>query len=322
MKSMGAIFWNPNKHRLRALWRIALQTIFWFAATVILLVPFMPFLPEGETAMESGFDIAIALLCPAILLAVWLAGRVLDRRPFTDFGLTLGGGWWLDFGFGLFLGGLLITLVFLTELAAGWVTITGVLAAPAGKSFGIAMLAPVAMFVLIGIQEETLFRGYHLINIAEGVRGRRVGARGAVIIATLVTAAVFAAVHLFNEHAGPLAMAGVFMLGIITAAGCVLTGELAIPIGLHITWNFFQDAVFGFPVSGGDLSPATFVVTQTHGPALWVGDAFGPEAGLLAISAMVIGIGLIALWVRLRRGCIRLHPTLGGQLASAPGKTV
>jgi hypothetical protein len=60
-------------------------------------------------------------------------------------------------------------------------------------------------------------------------------------------------------------------------------------------------------VSGGDLSPTTFVVVDQHGPALWVGDGFGPEAGLLAIGAMVIGIVLIALWVRLRRGCIRLH---------------
>jgi membrane protease YdiL (CAAX protease family) len=267
--------------------------------------------------MESGFDIGLALQCPAILLAIWLAGRVLDRRRFTEFGLPLRSGWWLDFGFGLFLGGLLITLVFLIELAAGWVTVTAVFAAPAGRSFGVAIIPPAVMFVLIGIQEEALFRGYHLINIAEGVRGRRVGPRGSIIIASLVTAVVFAAMHLFNAHASPLAMAGVFMLGIITAAGYVLTGELAIPIGLHITWNFFQDAVFGFPVSGGDLSPTTFVIVDAHGPALWIGDAFGPEAGLLAIGAMVIGIGLIALWVRLRRGCIRLRTAI----AEAPRVT-
>lgn len=307
MRSMGAIFWNRNEHRLRALWRIVLQTIFWFAGIVILLLPVMPFLPDGETTVADGFDIALALQCPAILLAVWLAGRVLDRRRFSDFGMTLGRGWWLDLGFGLFLGALLITLVFLIEMAAGWLTITDVLAAPAGEPFAAAIILPTVMFVLIGIQEEVLFRGYHLINIAEGLRGERFGSRAAVIGAALVTAVVFTAMHLFNAHVGPLAMAGVFMLGIITAAGYVLTGELAIPIGLHITWNFFQDTVFGFPVSGGDLSPATFVAVDAHGPALWVGDEFGPESGLLAIGAMVLGILLIALWVRLRRGCIRLH---------------
>jgi hypothetical protein len=123
------------------------------------------------------------------------------------------------------------------------------------------------------------------------------------------------AMHLFNAHAGPLAMAGVLMLGIITATGYVLTGELAIPIGLHITWNFFQDAVFGFSVSGGDISAATFVVTDVQGPALWIGDEFGPESGLLAIGAMVLGIVLIGLWVRLRRGYISLRTTI----ASVPG---
>ena len=310
MKSMGAIFWNRNEHRLRALWRITLQTIFWFAGTVILVVPVVPFLPDGETTIAGGFDVAVASQALAAIGATWLAGRLLDRRRFSQFGLALGRGWWLDLGFGLFLGALLISLVVLTELAAGWLTITDVFAAPAGKSFRAAIILPTVMFVLIGIQEEMLFRGYHLINIAEGFRGRRLGPRGSVIGAALVTAVVFAALHLFNAHAGALAMAGVLMLGIITAAGCVLTGELAIPIGLHITWNFFQDAVFGFPVSGGDLSPATFVVVDQHGPALWVGDEFGPEAGLLAIGAMVIGIVLIALWVRVRHGRIRLHTAI------------
>ena len=203
MKKMSDIFWNPNEHRLRALWRIVLQTIFWFAGTVILLLPVMPFLPDGETTIANEFDIALALQCPAILLAVWLAGRVLDRRRFSDFGITLGRGWWLDLGFGLFLGALLITLVFLIELTAGWLTITDTFAAPAGKSFGVAIIAPAVMFVLIGIQEEVLFRSYHLINIAEGLRGEPFGSRAAVIGAVLVTAVVFAAMHLFNAHAGP-----------------------------------------------------------------------------------------------------------------------
>ncbi len=100
----------------------------------------------------------------------------------------------------------------------------------------------------------------------------------------------------------------------ILALGFILTGELAIPIGFHITWNFFQANVFGFTVSGMEFSWATILATEQSGPALWVGDAFGPESGLLAIGAVFLGCLLILLWVRLRYGRVGLHTSI----ATAP----
>jgi hypothetical protein len=89
--------------------------------------------------------------------------------------------------------------------------------------------------------------------------------------------------------------------------GYVLSGELAIPIGLHITWNLFQGAVYGFPVSGFGPFGATFLATEQGGPKLWTGGSFGPEGGLLGPAAMLLGILLISLWIRLRQGKISLH---------------
>jgi hypothetical protein len=97
------------------------------------------------------------------------------------------------------------------------------------------------------------------------------------------------------------------LAGVFLGLAYVLTGELAIPIGLHITWNFFQGNVFGFPVSGGDFSQATFIAIEQGGPDVWTGGAFGPEAGLMGIVAMLVGSGLIVLWVRWRRGSVGLH---------------
>jgi hypothetical protein len=89
--------------------------------------------------------------------------------------------------------------------------------------------------------------------------------------------------------------------------GYVLTGELAIPIGLHITWNFFQGAVYGFPVSGFGSFGATLLSTEQGGPTLWTGGTFGPEGGLLIPAVMLLGMSLVALWTRLRTGKVSLH---------------
>ena len=77
-------------------------------------------LDENITILDS----AAALL--SLILSVWLAGRFVDRRRFADFGFRLGRSWWFDLAFGIALGALLQTGIFLVEVASGWVTATGV----------------------------------------------------------------------------------------------------------------------------------------------------------------------------------------------------
>ncbi|MHC4609813.1 MAG: hypothetical protein ACYS7M_05645, partial [Planctomycetota bacterium] len=66
----------------------------------------------------------------------------------------------------------------------------------------------------------------------------------------------------------------------------------------------------GFLVSGEDFSSATLLATERNGPELWVGDAFGPEAGLLVFAAVILGCLLIVLWTRLRYGSAGLHTAI------------
>jgi uncharacterized protein len=113
--------------------------------------------------------------------------------------------------------------------------------------------------------------------------------------------------HAANPNATPISTLNIVLAGLMLGFGYVLTGELAIPIGLHITWNFFQGAVYGFPVSGfGDFGPA-LLTTEQGGPELWTGGSFGPEGGLLIPAVMLLGMSLVALWTRLRTGKVSLH---------------
>jgi hypothetical protein len=93
------------------------------------------------------------------------------------------------------------------------------------------------------------------------------------------------------------------------ATGYVVTGELALPIGVHVTWNLFQGTVYGLPVSGTTQGLSVVAVEQ-RGPALVTGGAFGPEAGLLGAAAAVLGAASILAWVRWREGSVGVDPSL------------
>ncbi len=211
------------------------------------------------------------------------------------------------------LGALLMAVIFLFQLAVGWVRVTGtwVVHRP-DASFALSFLTPLISYVLVGIYEELFSRGYQLKNLAEGLRF--VGPRGAVLAATLLSSAVFGILHAANPNATLLSTVNLVVAGFFLATGYVLTGELAIPIGLHISWNLVQGNVFGFPVSGTGARAATVIAIQQQGPALWTGGAFGPEGGLLGLVIMLAGIALTVAWVRWRRGQVGLHV----QLAESP----
>jgi membrane protease YdiL (CAAX protease family) len=318
-------FLEEGTGRPRALWRLLFQ--YWaYKVAVPLLVNLLTvvwlLVRSGREIEASGeLDASILSGSPAlpliggiaalmgVLLSVWLAGRFLDRRSFADFGFHLSGGWWLDLLFGMALGALLMTLIFLVELGFGWITVTGVLdTLVTGVPFALAILPPTAVFLCVGVYEELLFRGYQLRNAAEGLNLPVVGPRKAVILAWILSSAFFGYLHANNPDATLLSTVNIALAGLMLGLGYVLTGELAIPIGLHITWNFFQGNVFGFPAVSG-LKPvgATFLSTDQGGPGLWTGGPFGPEAGLLAPAAMILGSLLMALWVRLRSGKVGIH---------------
>lgn len=310
--------------RVRALWRLLGQLVVFTVATVLftsLLAIAWFSVRRGEVTFSGSAGTAANLPALhffgslgsllAVFLSVWVAGRYLDRRPFADFGFHLSGGWWLDLFFGLALGALLMTFVFLIESVSGWITVIGAFETTRpGTPFALAILLPVGTFLCVGVYEETLSRGYQLRNAAEGLNHPALGPRGAILLAWLLSSIFFGALHVGNPNATFLSTANITLAGILLGLGYVLTGELAIPIGLHITWNFFQANVYGFPVSGLRPVGATFLEIEQGGPEPWTGGPFGPEAGLIGVAAMILGALLITLWVRLRGGKVAIHTPL------------
>lgn len=300
---MIELFWNSDEARLRAGIRMLVYFALWGFGPAVLhrtAGNWMRDVAPAEWQWAVGI-MADLLRLAAVLAATVIAARWIDRRPLQSYGLRVDRAWLIDLVFGVALGAALMVGVFVTGWLADWVAITGVwVAEPATTPFPLAIWAPITWFAVVAIAEELLCRSNQLLNLAEG--WQPYGRQQAVLLAWLASSAIFGLLHVYNPHSNwytTLYLAG---YGVFFGLGYVLTGQIALSIGLHFAWNFVQGNVFGFPVSGRITHATSLFAVQQTGPDLWLGGAFGPEAGLLGLVAALVGAGIIVLWARWRYG--------------------
>lgn len=279
---LARIFLSPDEKRLRAGWRILLHTVLLLAITIILMIPLLFWyrLPRS--------DLLIALV--GITLATWIARRFVDRRSFTSLGFRFDRHTLPDLGLGIVLPALMMGLIYICEWAFGWLRFEAwawdVLS---WEEIYYNLISMLAAFIAVGYYEELLSRGYHLQNLKDGLN-----LHWAVFISSLA----FSVLHLNNPQAGWQSILGILAAGYFLAYGWIRTGQLWLPIGLHIGWNFFEGPIFGFPVSG--LNTFRLIFHSIQGPTLITGGDFGPEAGLIVLPALLLGAGLIRLYTHYR----------------------
>jgi len=308
--TIAQLFWNREEGRLRAGWRVV---VFWFAAIVFGLALFRmrDAVPSGliPEVYRNVAEAAIYLFLVWVLLQL-LGSRLLDHRSISDYGFHLDGAWWLDMAFGTALGALLMLGIFVLELAMGWIRVTATFATAAPDlPFVPAILAGFLAVLFVVIQEEVIWRGYAIKNLAEGFNWQAIGPRWATLIAVLVASAVFGLAHADNVDATALSTFNTVLIAVmVLSAGYVLTGQLAIPIGFHLGWNFVQVFVLGFN-GGAARFGASFLAVTESDPAgrVWTGMPYSSEGGLLSTGACVVGLLLIAAWVRLKHGRVGVH---------------
>jgi membrane protease YdiL (CAAX protease family) len=216
-------------------------------------------------------------------LASYLCVR-LEGRPFASLGFRLNGRWLLEALAGT-LGGVL--LILLTALVVRgldgfhWERAQGVGGAQA--------LTAAWMFLGVAFNEEIIARGFPFQRLVEGA-GTWVG--------QLVFAALFALAHWGNPG-----MAGAtklwatlnIALAAILLGFCYLrTRSLALPIGVHLGWNWAQGSLLGFGVSGTTDIKGLWTPVF-HGRPEWLtGGAFGLEASLPC--AVLCSLAILGLW--------------------------
>ena len=295
MRKIQSLFWNGEHKRLRLLWRLLI--FFSLYALLTLLLNFLTgiILPDNSAYYLTSAGNSLL----AVFFMLFLGGKFLDQRSFRDFGFHVCRQWLKDFLFGLCLGAFLMAAIFTFELAMGWIQIDSFLVNfTGGEYFVTDTLKVLVLFICIGFYEEMLMRGYLLRNLAEGLNIHQKNSIAALLLATLLSSIIFGALHGMNPNATFMSTINISIAGIFLALGFLMTGELGISIGLHIAWNFFQGPVFGFPVSG-ITSFSKILKIQQLGNEQITGGLFGPEAGLIGLIAMIIGLAVICLYVKI-----------------------
>lgn len=284
LRCIPQIFFNHQQGRLRAGVRLTGTTVlvvigFALAASTV-DATHDPFLQRFATEV---------LALPLVMLALWVAIRGLDHRSMAERGIVFTARAGRELAAGLAVGAALMTAVFAAGAVTGMLDVSATLYTPDGR-FGIDWGTQLLRFTSVGVYEEALMRGYLLTNLAEGlpIRNRRHG----LLAALFLSSALFGLAHLGNPGATVASTANIVLAGLFLGLGFVATGSLAFPVGAHITWNFFQGNVFGFPVSGTDAGASLIDVTSSSD--VWTGGGFGPEGGLLGTVAA--SAGCVAVW--------------------------
>lgn len=285
---MVTIFFNRDTGRMRAGWRLVLQFFFWIFIMAcgvfgFHLISSIPIIPEwGMTIVQTA----------AVLLSVWIMSVVVDHEAFRSFGLQLSQKiWWRELALGLVFGAIAMTAIYLTENWAGWVHTEGWGWNRFDQgSFLLRFMGYLGIMILVGFEEELMFRGYQLKTLCQGLNSPKLAKIVIGGLAVIISSVIFGLMHSLNPNASWVSTINIMGAGVMLALPYLVTGRLGLSIGMHITWNFFEGGIYGFAVSGMPFRFSVFQVQQ-HGPGIWTGGAFGPEAGIMGLFGILLLIG-------------------------------
>jgi membrane protease YdiL (CAAX protease family) len=239
-----------------------------------------------ETYGESTLNaLALVLLMVVLALAVyWAFVRFVENRAVSELS-TAGEG--AEFTMGLLLGFGLYSATILVLFLLGYYRFGGL-------NPWTALLPFVPLAISSAFLEELIYRGV-LFRVTEEYLGSW--------IALIATSAFFGARHLGNPDATLIGAIFVAIeAGMLLAAAYILTRRLWLSIGIHMSWNFAQAAVFSGTVSGIEM-PQGLMQSVIAGPELMTGGKFGVEASIVA-CLLCTAAGAMLVLMAVRRGLI------------------
>jgi len=220
--------------------------------------------------MGESEAITLLFLCGAAVIM-----SKVEHRKFSEYGLPLRQALRKDFWIGSSMGflaisGTLLTIFLLHGFRIAGLALHGAAIVSSLAGWGIA-------FLLAGLVEEFLFRGYIQYTLASGI---------GFWPAAFVTSALFGFGHFFNSNENVRGSATVVLFGLLLCLFLRRTGNLWCAVGFHLGYDWGQ-MFYGVPDSG--IVPYhNLLDSALSGPQWLTGGIVGPEASFLTPLALLV----------------------------------
>ncbi len=262
---------------LRAGWRIAGYFLGTFLIAALLMWFGNSFFREpvsSVTALWRDMYEQSAWFAAALLSAALMAR--MEERSLDDYGLprrqVFGKMFWVGAIWGL----AAITLLMLVLRGThafyfGHVVLHGERVVKFALFWGV-------YFVLVGLFEEFLIRGYAMYTLA-----RSIGFWPAAVVLSII----FGAIHVRNPGETWAGLLGVVAIGMFFCLTLYRTGNLWFAVGFHAFWDWGQTYLYSVPDSG-TMEPGHLMRPMFRGPDWLTGGSVGPEASVLCFLVIAI----------------------------------
>eukprot|EP00574_Skeletonema_japonicum_P003370 CAMPEP_0201726234 /NCGR_PEP_ID=MMETSP0593-20130828/9335_1 /ASSEMBLY_ACC=CAM_ASM_000672 /TAXON_ID=267983 /ORGANISM="Skeletonema japonicum, Strain CCMP2506" /LENGTH=474 /DNA_ID=CAMNT_0048217705 /DNA_START=62 /DNA_END=1483 /DNA_ORIENTATION=+ len=214
-----------------------------------------------------------------------------------------------DLAWGFLIGSSIVTISFIMEVCLGWIKIVAFFQTVVpNELFVINFLWDVLFHVGVSINEELMLRGWMFTLGCRGILAMAfdwfeessTAATFSIIASIILQSSLFSFLHLHSPGSTHVSLLNLFLGGIAASINVMVAGgSLWLGTGWHFGWNIFMGHVLGRSTSGIPMSCACIDVIPR--PKLsdkkcyetYHGGTFGPEQGVLAPLAYLIGILLV-----------------------------
>ena len=286
---LEAIFVGPNG--IRAGWRLLIYFCLLAAlSAVVRLVASRLFAqPQRGQSPRPGVLLLSELVAFVVAVIASLIMAQIEKEKWGDYGLPIRRAMSREFWFGCVWGFAALAAILGILRLAGAYHIDGV-ELTSGPAVKYAFLWG-AMFLLVGLFEEFLLRGYLLYTLASGIW---------FWPAAVLTSSIFLFGHIHNPGENWYGLADVFVIGMFFCFTLWRTGDLWFAVGMHATWDWGQSYFFSVPDSGL-VVPGHLLKMHMSGPAWLSGGSVGPEGSVVNLVADLLFFLLFALFYKQRR---------------------
>ena len=289
-KKIPIINISKNKRKLpNFIWAIILSLIFMYGGSLMGSLATVPlFLALRNIPLFFNNKDLLSLLITLfsfafISLLVFFRVKVIEKRSFSSIGFNKNN-WLKKYSLGFLIGLAMMSIIVLILFPFGYITVEKNPIQPVGVSAIASVLVILFGWIIQGATEEIVTRGW-LLNVLSTKYNIGVG--------LLISSTLFGLMHLTNPNVNYIAVINIILVGLFYGLYVIKTNDLWAVCGMHSAWNFAQGNIFGFKVSGLDVSVGSLIDLNLVGSDFVTGVIFGPEAGITATFILLASIGIL-----------------------------